>query len=242
MRPAPMRARKEEHGHERQVLLIDADDTLWENNLHFERAIAQFEELISPLGFPLEEVRREINRIEQKNIRRRGYGARHFVASLEETYLKLAGPQAEKKVVTQINQLIDLLLFQAINVYPGVPETLAYLAPRHRLLLLTKGDLEEQLRKVKLSGLQQFFEESEVLPEKDVSWFRRLVERHRLSPEVTWMVGNSPRSDVNPALAAGLNAVFIPSEHNWDFEQEDLRAGRGTLLVLASFAQLREHF
>ena len=227
---------------EQQVLLIDADDTLWENNIRFERAIAVFEQLLAPLSCPDEEIRRELNRIEEGNIRRRGYGARRFVASLEETYLKLAGARAEKRVVQEINRLTDLLLSEAIQVYPEVPETLAYLAPRHRLVLLTKGDPQEQVHKLELSGLRQFFAAMEIVPEKDVATLARLVKRYKFPKRSVWVVGNSPRSDINPALAAGLNAVFIPSAHNWELEKEDIRGGPGTLLVLASFAALRNYF
>lgn len=227
---------------EQQVLLIDADDTLWENNPHFEHAVSEFEKLVAPLGLPPEVLRQELNRVETKNIRRYGYGARHFVASLEETYLKLAGAQAEKRVVQEINRLVDLLLLEAIQVYPEVPETLAYLAPRHRLLLLTKGDPEEQARKAELSGLSQFFDVVEIVREKDVPTLQRLVKRYKLPKQSVWVVGNSPRSDINPALAAGLNAVFIPSAHNWELEKEGIRGGRGKLLVLASFAALRNYF
>ncbi len=227
---------------ERQVLLIDADDTLWENNLHFEHALSEFEKLVAPLGVPAEVLHQELNRIEAKNIRRYGYGVRHFVVSMEETYLKLAGAQAEKHVVQVINRLADPLLSQAIQVYPEVPETLAYLAPRHRLLLLTKGDPEEQVRKLELSSLRQFFEAVEIVREKDVATLEHLVKRYQFPKKSVWVVGNSPRSDINPALAAGLNAVFIPSAHNWELEKEDIRGGPGTLLVLASFAALRNYF
>lgn len=236
------RARTQPEPHEPQVLLIDADDTLWENNAHFKQVLAAFERLLAPLGLPAEQARAELNRIEEKNIRRQGYGARRFISSLEETYLNLAGPRAEKKVGEKIQRLIDLLLFQPMHIYPEVPETLAYLKSRHRLLLLTKGDVEEQSRKVKLSGLVPYFEDFDVLLEKDVEAYRGLAARHQFAAERTWMVGNSPRSDINPALAAGLNAVFIPSSHNWEWEDEDIRAGPGKLLVLANFAKLREHF
>lgn len=237
-----MGAPQAQPAHQPQVLLIDADDTLWENNLYFKRAIACFQELLSPLALPPEQILAELNHIEDKNIRRHGYGARRFVGSLEETYRALAGPRADAKVVTEIRKLIDFILFQEIVIYPDVPKTLAYLAPRHRLRLLTKGDAEEQSRKVKLSGLLPFFQDFDVLPEKDVGAFRRLAERLQLPAEITWVVGNSPRSDINPALAAGLNAVYIPSPYTWELEKEDLRAGRGKLLVLESFQLLREHF
>ena len=227
---------------QRQALLIDADDTLWENNLYFKQAIAEFEQLLTPLLLPRETLVRELNRVEERNIRQRGYGARRFVASLEETYRNLAGPKTDAAVVAKIRRLIDHVLFQETHLYPGVRETLAYLSPRHRLRLLTKGDPEEQARKVKLSRLLHFFEDFDILPEKDTGAFRRLAEQLELPPTSTWVVGNSPRSDINPALAAGLNAVYIPSPHTWELEKEDIRASSGRLLVLESFARLRDYF
>lgn len=230
-----------------QVLLIDADDTLWENNLHYERALAEFERLLAPLGLSRELIRLEVNRTEALHIPLRGYGARHFVNSLVEVYRKLAADRAEEKIAQQILCLTSLLLPPDIRIYAEVPETLAYLARRHRLYLLTKGDREEQSGKVERSGLKQFFEVCEVLPEKGVEEYRGLVARHQLPIRSTWMVGNSPRSDINPALVVGLNAVFIPSRHNWEWEQEEIRvpegsAGTGRLLVLERFADLRQHF
>lgn len=227
---------------ERQVLLIDADDTLWENNLHFERAIVAFYELVAPLGYPEPVVRRQVDQTERQNIRQHGYGAQSFLLTLEEVYLALAGHRPEPARLEEIRRIARLLLEEPPRVYEGVAETLAYLKPRHRLLLFSKGDAEEQARKLGFSGLGAFFEGREIVAEKNEVAYRELVARHLLRPAEVWMVGNSPRSDINPALAAGLNAVFIPSPHNWEYENEEIRRGVGGLLVLSSFRDLQEHF
>ncbi len=125
----------------------------------------------------------------------------------------------------------------------GVRETLDYLSPRHDLLLLTKGDVEEQKLKVERSGIEHYFQQVVIVPEKDVATYHRLVEELQVDPRETWMIGNSPRSDINPALAAGLNAVFIPHPHTWHFEHEDVQnGGQGQLLTLSAFSELRKHF
>src|SRR6202051_3411629 len=124
----------------------------------------------------------------------------------------------------------------------GVPETLAYLAERHRLILFTKGEAAEQAAKVERSGLQIHFEAIEIVPEKDVATYRMLVNRHHVVKSHGWMVGNSPRSDINPALEAGLNAVFIPHSATWEMEHEEVRSGAGRLLIVRQFSDLREHF
>jgi putative hydrolase of the HAD superfamily len=130
-----------------------------------------------------------------------------------------------------------------MQLIKDVPETLAYLAPRHELILLTKGDQEEQQLKIDSSGLQDYFRHVLIVPEKDVQTYLRLVSELELDPGQAWMIGNSPRSDINPALQAGLNAVFIPHEHTWGLEKQDVQhMGEGKLLSLNTFAELRNHF
>lgn len=227
---------------EPQILLIDADDTLWEENLHFERAIQDFLALVAPLGYAADLIRRQLDETERRNIHRRGYGADSFALTLEEVYLSFAGHRAAESEVAELRRVARRLREEPRRVYEGVPETLAYLAGRHRLLLFTKGKIDEQAYKMATSGLGRYFEAQECVPEKNETAYRALLERHRLAPAEVWMVGNSPRSDINPALGAGMNAVYIPSPHKWEYEHEEIRPGPGALLVLASFGELREHF
>ena len=227
---------------ERQVLLMDADDTLWEENLHFEQAIEAFVGLAAPLGYPPEHVQCQLDLTERRNILERGYGAWSFALTLEEVYLELAGGRADAAQVEEIRRIARRLQEEPRQLYDGVAETLAYLVPRHRLFLFTKGHAKEQGRKVEMSGLQAFFEACTVVEEKNEEVYRALLQQRELGPAGAWMVGNSPRSDINPALAAGMNAVYIPSARNWDYEHEELRPGSGELLRLKSFRELQEHF
>lgn len=226
----------------RQVVLIDADDTLWETNSNFERVYAAFADLVAPLGYTADFVRREVDRAEREAIRLHGYGARKFIRTLQEVYLKLAGHRAQDGEADKILRLSELLLELPPRLLDGVAETLAYLAPRHHLVLFTKGDAAEQAAKVDASGLRAHFQGCEIVPEKNAPAYRALVERHGWTPSRVWMVGNSPRSDINPALAAGLNAAFIPSALSWDYEHEEIRPGPGRLLRLQRFRDLRNHF
>jgi putative hydrolase of the HAD superfamily len=123
----------------------------------------------------------------------------------------------------------------------GVEPTLADLASRHDLTLFTKGEQDEQSLKVERSGLARFFDRVVVTPEKDVAAYNGLVAQHRFDPGSTWMVGNSPKSDINPPLAAGLRAVFIPHPRTWSLEVVDVIESE-RLLVLESFDQLLDHF
>ncbi len=226
----------------RQTLLIDADDTLWENNVFFEETIEAFITLVESLGFARDYVRRILNETERRNVRQHGYGVRSFGRSLEETYLKLAGHMARREIIGQIKVMVEKLERVPPRILDGVPDTLAYLAGRHRLLLLTKGEAAEQAGKVERSGLQQFFEAIEIVPEKDVPTYRHVVDRYRIVKAGAWMIGNSPRSDINPALEAGLNAVFIPHAVTWELEKSEIRNGGGRLIILNTFRELRQHF
>jgi putative hydrolase of the HAD superfamily len=131
-----------------------------------------------------------------------------------------------------------------LEIIDGVPETLAALAARHDLLLLTKGDDAEQRRKLAVSGLGAHFRAAVVVREKDADAYASVVAEHALDPAATWMIGNSPKSDILPALEAGLRAVFVPHEHTWSLEHAELPAAvpDGRLLTLTRFRELLDHF
>jgi putative hydrolase of the HAD superfamily len=226
----------------RETLLIDADDTLWENNVFFEEAIDVLLALAGPLGYSREYARHILNETELRNIRQHGYGVRSFARSLEETYVKLAGNLAQRAAIEEIRRAVTKLEQTPPQMLPGVAETLAYLAERHRLILFSKGEAAEQAAKVERSGLQTHFEAIEIVAEKDVPTYLGIVNKHHVVKSRGWMVGNSPHSDINPALEAGLNAVFIPHPATWQLEHEEIRSGVGRLMVLGKFGDLREYF
>lgn len=229
----------------RQTLLVDADDTLWDNNVFFEWTIDKFLALVERLGYPRSHIRAVLNEAERGNIGRHGYGVGSFRRSLEETYERLAGVKATRAGYSRIVRLARALERTPPRILKGVPETLAFLAVRHRLILFTKGEPQEQAAKVERSGLQRYFEAVEITPEKNPESFEKTVRRFRIAKASGWMVGNSPRSDINPALEAGLNAVFIPHPATWELEKAEIRsrpAGRARLLVLESFRELKRHF
>jgi putative hydrolase of the HAD superfamily len=226
----------------RNTLLIDADDTLWENNIFFEKTVDHFISQLEHLGYTREYIRHILNETERRNIRQHGYGVRSFRRSLEETYLKLAGNSARRELVQEIERMSGELEATPPLILDGVPETLAYLSKHHRLILLTKGEPAEQAAKVERSGLQPYFDAIEIVLEKEPGTYDRMVEQFKIVKTHGWMGGNSPRSDINPALQAGLNAVFIPHSATWELEKSELESGTGKLLILASFRELRGHF
>ena len=226
----------------RHTLLIDADDTLWENNIFFENTIDGFITQLEHLGYTRDYIRHILNETERRNIRQHGYGVRSFRRSLEETYMKLAGNSAKREIVQAIERMAATLEATPPQILDGVPETLAYLAKHNRLILLTKGEPAEQAAKVERSGLQPYFEEIEIVLEKSNDIYERMIEQFKIVKTYGWMVGNSPRSDINPAMQAGLNAVFIPHSATWELEKCELESGVGKLLILQSFRELRSHF
>ena len=125
-----------------------------------------------------------------------------------------------------------------------MPETLEYLSRNNRLILVTKGALEEQSGKVERSGVKKYFEAVEIVAEKKPEVYAQLADKYDCSHDHTWMIGNSPKSDINPALAAGLNAIFVPHGDTWILEHEEVNpAPEGQqLLIVGRFAELREHF
>lgn len=226
----------------RHTLLIDADDTLWENNIFFEKAIDDFVSQLEHLGYTREYIRHILNETERRNIRQHGYGVRSFRRSLEDTYLKLAGNSARRELVKEIERMALELESTPPHIMDGVPETLVYLSKHHRLILLTKGEPAEQAAKVERSGLQSYFEAIEIVLEKDSGTYGRIIDQFKIVKSHGWMVGNSPRSDINPALQSGLNAVFIPHAATWELEKSELESGAGKLLILSAFRDLRGHF
>ena len=223
----------------RYHLLMDADDTLWENNIYFEQAIHAFLEFLNHSRLSREEVRAVLDEVE----RLMGYGSANFTKSLVETYRRLAEKDLYEEDVEQVRRFGEQIRSQPLQLLEGVRETLEYLSPRHDLLLLTKGDFEEQKLKVERSGIEGFFRQVVIVQEKDLATYQRLISEVGVDPHQTWMVGNSPRSDINPALAAGLNAVYIPHPHTWHLEHEEVKhVGERRMLTLSTFADLRTFF
>jgi putative hydrolase of the HAD superfamily len=227
-----------------QTLLFDADDTLWENNIYFERAIAAFISYLDHRTHTPEEVRAHLNRVEHDTIAAHGYGLKSFRRSLVACFEQLTDASVSAEKHACILRFVQSIAEHAIETLPGVDATLAELAMRHRCILVTKGDTVEQRDKLARSGLAPHFAAVEVLPEKTAAAYRTLVANHCCDPSRTWMIGNSPKSDINPALAAGLHAVFLPHDFTWVLEDEAVTqpVPDQCLLELAAFADLILHF
>ena len=227
-----------------QTLLIDADDTLWENNIYFERAIAAFISCLDHHEYSPEQVRLKLNEVERETILAHGYGVSSFKKSLITCFERLAHHHFTEEKRDQVASFAQSIIDQEIELLPGVAETLPTLATRHRLILVTKGNHAEQADKLQRSNLQTHFTGVEIPPEKTTQAYQTICAKYELTPHTTWMIGNSPKSDINPALAAGLHAVLVHHPHTWVLEHEQLSPNPPNqhLLELRSFAALAEHF
>jgi putative hydrolase of the HAD superfamily len=229
---------------QRQSLLIDADDTLWENNIYFEQAIADFISHLDHQVHTAEEVRRHLNRIEHETIKAHGYGLKNFHRSLIACFEQLTEGPISEQDHRQIEFFVRSIADREIQLLPDVAATVADLSTRHELILVTKGDTSEQTDKLTRSGLAGYFHAVEVLAEKHREAYSDLIGSHHLQPSSSWMIGNSPRSDINPALAAGLNAIFVPHPSTWILERELVNqppSGQ-TLMEIGRFAELSTYF
>jgi putative hydrolase of the HAD superfamily len=227
---------------ERLHLIFDADDTLWEANILFERAINDF---VGWIAHPTREpasIRATLHDIEAANSVAYGYGTKVFLRSLHDCFERLLEhpPNADERA--RIEGLAAPLLAHEIEPIADVEATLVELAQRHDLLMLTKGDEHEQQSKIVVSGLGDHFRRIVIVPEKTTEVYVQLVTDEQLDPQRTWMIGNSPKSDIGPALAAGLGAVFIPNVNTWAMEHDEVDETAERLLQIERFADLLAHF
>jgi putative hydrolase of the HAD superfamily len=229
-----------------QTLLIDADDTLWENNVYFERAIASFISFLDHHESSPAEVRSALNEVERETILSHGYGLPSFTRALLTCFENLSSAPITNEKRRRIESFAQTIAEQEIELLPRVEETLAELSMRHRLILMTKGNQAEQADKLTRSGLACYFSAVEIVAEKDAETYREVIRRYKSehnsnhAAQSYWMIGNSPKSDINPALAAGLNAVFLFHKDTWILEHATLDAApEGQQLIeLDSFAKL----
>ena len=223
------------------TLFVDADDTLWENNVYFEAIVADYVAMAGHHGCPPDEARARFLEVERDRVRRFGYGISNFQASLELACEGLG--QFGTIDSRRFAALCTSLRRRAGAHLDEVAATLRMLGGRHRVVMLTKGDGDDQMGKVARSGLRRYLHQVDVVPEKDVPAYQDVLRRHGADPGRSWMIGNSPKSDILPALAAGLGAVFIPHAATWTLELTDLPSeDTPRYLVRQRFRDLAELF
>jgi putative hydrolase of the HAD superfamily len=200
-----------------ELVGLDADDTLWHNEPMYTSAREQFCALLTryrPEGIPDE----RLHQVEMRNLQHFGYGVKGFVLSMIETAIELTDERLESADVRTIMGLGRDMLAAPVTLLEGVREAVEELAACFRLILVTKGDLLHQETKLASSGLGDHFTGIEIVSEKNVEVYRRVMSRYGVQPGQFVMVGNSLRSDILPVLEAGAHAVHIPYEGTWIHE------------------------
>jgi putative hydrolase of the HAD superfamily len=226
----------------RQSLIFDADDTLWENNIYFEDAFEQFCDYLAHTAMSSAEVRAVLDEIEAANAKVHGYGSLNFARNLTECFRHLSERDISEADLGVVKDFAHKILEKPIELIDGVEETVAQLSERHDLTIFTKGDPDEQRLKIDRSGLQRYFGHAAIVKEKNQAAYRQLAADRGFHPERTWMIGNSPKSDINPALAVGLSAVYVPHPRTWSLEHEHVPETHPRLLRVKQIRELTGYF
>jgi putative hydrolase of the HAD superfamily len=216
---------------------LDADDTLWHNETIFRLTQDRFVALLAPYADE-PDLRERLAATERRNLHLYGYGVKGFTLSMIETAMSVGQGADLTPVVREILAAGREMLAHPVEALPGVPETLAALAERYRLVLITKGDLLHQESKLAASGLGDLFAAVEIVSEKDRGTYERVFERHGSGAARAAMVGNSLRSDVLPAIEAGAYGAYIPYVVTWAHEMADAPEGHPRYAELASITEL----
>ncbi|GAJ94878.1 HAD family hydrolase [Rhizobium rhizogenes] len=196
---------------------FDADDTLWQNEQFYRLTERQFAELLADHA-ESENISQKLLEAEKRNLNHYGFGIKGFTLSMIETAIEITRGEVPATVIAQILDIGRDLLTHPVETLPDVRGTLETLSGNYLLVLITKGDLFDQERKLAQSGLGDLFDAVEIVSDKNASTYRRIFSKVGDGPERAMMVGNSLKSDIVPALAAGSYGVFIPHELTWFFE------------------------
>jgi putative hydrolase of the HAD superfamily len=207
-----------------QLACLDADDTLWHNLVHFEAAERRFGEMLSDFQ-PAADVTRALMEAEKRNIPLYGFGVKGFTLSMIETAIEVSRGAVDAALIQRFMAMGRDMLDHDIELLPHVEDTLGALHGSVRLLLVTKGDLHHQERKVLASGLAHYFEGVEIVSDKKPDTYRSICKRHGAAPAQSLMAGNSIRSDVLPMIEAGGHGVYVPFDILWDHEHEEVPDG-----------------
>lgn len=200
-----------------KVIAFDADDTLWVNEPYFRKTEEAFFELMSDY-LQQRSLERELMKIEIGNLPLYGYGVKGFVLSMIETALTVSDKTISIDVIERILQLGKSMLDEPIELLEGVEDVLKTLKGRYKLVVATKGDLLDQERKLRKSGLGHYFHHIEIMSEKDEANYQKLVRHLDIQPQELLMVGNSLKSDILPVLNIGGHAIHVPYHITWEHE------------------------
>jgi putative hydrolase of the HAD superfamily len=217
---------------------FDADDTLWHNEVIFERVHERYRALLAKYH-DAATVDRTLFATEMRNLELYGYGIKGFMLSAIETAIELTRGEIRAEEIQTLLHYGREMLQHSVDLLEGVPEVLRGLAAQHKLLLITKGDLRDQERKLSKSGLAGLFGAVEIVSEKNETTYAAILRRHGIAPDEFFMVGNSLKSDILPILALGGSAAHVPYPLLWQHEKAlELPNAPGRFFELRSIAEL----
>jgi putative hydrolase of the HAD superfamily len=220
-----------------EVVGFDADDTLWQSEDAFHAAEMRFVELLTPYAPMGVDIAAALRATERANLSVSGYGVKAFGLSMIEAAVSVSERRVPATVIEEIVQIVGAMLTEPVRLLDHVPEVLAEVGRTHRMILITKGDLVHQTRKITTSGLEHHFEHVEVVLEKDVATYARILRHVGVPPERFVMVGNSVPSDILPVMAIGGHGVHIEYHLTWEVERPPLDHG-ADFAELSSLAEL----
>ncbi len=221
-----------------KVIAFDADDTLWVNEPYYQHCEERFTEIIMPFA-PGIEVRKELIKTDIQNVGIYGYGVKGFILSMIETALRISD-ELPPEVISEIITLGKSIYSMPIELLDGVEETLKDLKTSYKLILATKGDLLDQQRKLRISGLTEYFESIEVMSEKKEEDYMNLLKKENTLPGHFLMVGNSIKSDIIPVLNIGAWAVHIPFHVTWEHEKTEKPCNSEKFSEIKCLSELKE--
>ncbi|GGD37829.1 haloacid dehalogenase [Sinisalibacter lacisalsi] len=199
---------------------FDADDTLWQNEALFQMTQERFASLLADYAEP-DHLAERLEAAERRNLGRYGFGIKGFVLSMIETAIEVTGERVPARVIRQLIEAGQEMLDHPIELLPGASAAIEALAPRFTLVLITKGDLLDQERKLAQSGLGEMFDAVEIVSDKTLATYASAFARHGEGADTAMMVGNSLKSDVIPALEAGAFGVHVPHNLTWTLEHAE---------------------
>lgn len=222
------------------TIAFDADDTLWANESYFQEAERQFCLLLENY-LPQHTVSQELFATEMKNLHLYGYGIKGFMLCMIETANRISENRLPVEIINQIIAIGHELLQKPIELLPGVTETLTQLKGNYRLVVATKGDLLDQERKLKNSGLEDYFHHIEIMSDKKEKDYRKLLKHLDCAPDRFMMLGNSLKSDILPVLELGGFAVHIPYHVTWTHEQHEVNLEHERFIALQRVDEILTH-
>jgi len=216
---------------------FDADDTLWQNEQFFKITQERFAELLAGYADP-KTLSERLLESERRNLQVYGFGIKGFTLSMIETAIEVTEGRVPSSVVNQILHAGREMLSHPVETLPHAKEALEVLSEGYRIILITKGDLFDQERKLAQSGLGDLFDAVEIVSDKTTATYERVFDRHADGPSHSMMVGNSLKSDVIPAIEAGSWGVHIPHDLTWALEHAEAPVGNARYSRLAHLGEL----